>query len=113
MVSIARGLFSLEFVQEKNTRGFCRISAALRHAPFQLRFFGAFYGLGKATMDAMLFTFNRYPISQAGRRGFDPRLPLSLLSSTYLPDPRSLTLKVVVNDVGTMFVRCNPFVCQQ
>ena len=28
------------------------------------------------TMDAMRFVFNREPISQAGRRGFDPRLPL-------------------------------------
>ena len=27
-------------------------------------------------MDAMLFIFNGSPISQAGRRGFDPRLPL-------------------------------------
>jgi hypothetical protein len=24
----------------------------------------------------LLFRFNRHPISQAGRRGFDPRLPL-------------------------------------
>ena len=35
-----------------------------------------FYGLGKITMDGMRFVFNREPISQAGRRGFDPRLPL-------------------------------------
>ena len=34
-----------------------------------------FHGLGKAAMDAMGFIFNRYPTSQAGRRGFDPRLP--------------------------------------
>jgi hypothetical protein len=27
-------------------------------------------------MDAMRFIFNRNPIPQAGRRGFDPRLPL-------------------------------------
>jgi len=27
-------------------------------------------------MDAMCFVFNRDTISQAGRRGFDPRLPL-------------------------------------
>ena len=29
----------------------------------------------------MLFIFNRRPISQAGRRGFDPRLPLFFNSS--------------------------------
>jgi len=32
------------------------------------------YGFGKGTMDVMRFVFNRDPISQAGRRGFDPRL---------------------------------------
>jgi hypothetical protein len=31
-------------------------------------------------MDAMLFIFNRRPISQAGRRGFDPRLPLFVIN---------------------------------
>jgi len=57
-----------------------RISAALRHGLFSFAIFRAFYGLGKATMDAMDFIFNRYPISQAGRRGFDPRLPLVEIS---------------------------------
>jgi hypothetical protein len=47
-------------------------------------FFSAFYGLGKGTMDAMRFIFNRDPISQAGRRRFDPRLPL-LVSRPYKP----------------------------
>jgi hypothetical protein len=42
------------------------------------------HGSAFAAMDALSCIFKRGGDSQAGRRGFDPRLPLHFLSITYI-----------------------------